>query len=181
MKVIDYIQDKKLSKYLVLGFSALFLILILQKLFLLVVLIGISLFISYLMGNYQIAKSIGIELVTFTTILAGFAFGPTAGIFVGLFLIITHLTIGHFAAGTYIIWIVPIYLAIGFLAGTLTGFTFTTMGFYMVIAINLFNLILTFLTFPQNLGNYLPYSITNIIFNLILFSQFGPIVSGLIK
>ena len=181
MNLMDYLQRRNLTKYLVLGFVVLFLILILQKLFLLVALVAMSLVISFFMGNYQMAKLIGIELVTFTTVLAGFAFGPTAGIFVGLFLIITHLTIGHFAAGTYIMWVVPAYLALGFLAGTLTGFDFATLGIYLAVGLNVFNLALTFLTFPQNLGNYLPYSITNVIFNLILFSQFGPIAASLVK
>lgn len=181
MNFLDYLQRRNLTKYLVLGFAVLFLVLILQKLFLLVALVAMSLVISFSMGNYQVAKSIGIELVTFTTVLAGFAFGPTAGILVGLFLIITHLTIGHFAAGIYIMWVVPAYLVLGFLAGVITGFDFATLGIYMVVGLNLFNLGLTFLTSPQNLGNYLPYSITNVIFNLILFSQFGSIAASLVK
>jgi len=181
MKLIDIVQNRNLTRYFVLGFSLLVMILILQKFFLLVVLIVMSLAISYFIGTFQMSKSIGIELVMFTTVLAGFAFGSTTGAVIGLILIITHLIIGHFAAGLYVLWTVPIYIALGVLAGTLTGFDFVTLGIYMTIATNALSIILTAITFPQNLGNYIPFSITNIIFNLILFSQFGPVAYSLVK
>ena len=180
MKLIDAIHNRDLTKYLILGFSILVLVLILQKFFLLVVLIGVSLVISYFTGTYQ-SKTIGIELVTFTTVLAGFAFGPTTGALIGLILITTHLTIGHFAFGPYIFWTIPFYVAVGILSGTLTGVEFTTLGIYTIIAINALSLILTAITFPQNLGLYIPFAVTNILFNVIIFSQFGPLIYSLVK
>jgi len=181
MKLIDILKNRNLTKYFILGLSLLIAILILKKFFLLAVLIGISLVISYFIGMFQMSKSIGIELVTFTTFLAGFAFGPTTGAAIGLILITIHLIIGHFAFGPYIFWTIPLYIMLGILAGTLTGFEFVTLGIYSMLAINIISMILTAITYYQNLVNYIPFSITNIIFNLMLFLQFGPAIYSLVK
>ena len=181
MKLIDVVKNRGLMKYLVLGFSILIMVLILQKFFLLALLIGISLAISYSIGTFQMAKSVGVELVTFTSVLAGFAFGPTAGAIVGFILIVTHLIVGHFAAGIYILWTIPFYVATGILGSMMTGIDFATLGIYITIGINATSIILTAITFPQNLGYYIPFSITNIIFNLVIFTQFGPPIYSLIK
>lgn len=181
MNIREFIKTRGLTKYLILGFAILVTALILQKFFLIFMLMILSLIISFFIGMFQMSKSIGIELVTFTTILAGFAFGPSWGIAIGLVLIILHFTLGHFAAGPYVLWVVPSYALIGFLAGTITGLDFVTMGVYMTIGLNAFNLFATITTYSQNLGNYLPFSITNILFNLILFNQIGPIIAVLVK
>lgn len=181
MKIIYVLQNKNLTKYFIFGFALLVGVLILQKFFLLVVLVGLSLVISYFIGTYQMSKSVGMELVTFTTVLAGFVFGPTTGAFIGLVLIISHLIIGHFAAGIYVVWVLPLYLAAGVLAGTVSGFDFVTLGLYTALAINGIGIVLTAIAYMQNLGSYIPFAITNVIFNLIVFSQFGPAVISLLK
>ncbi len=181
MKLRDLFESRNFKRYLILGFALMVMVLVLQKFFILAVLILTSLVISYFVGMFQMAKSIGVELATFTTILAGFVFGPSTGAVVGLFLVITHLTVGHFSAGIYVLWVVPIYVAAGILSGTLAGFSFVTLGIYLMLGINVINLALTAVTFPQNLGNFLPYAVTNVIFNYILFSQFGPAIYSLIR
>ena len=180
MDFIDFIKRRNLTRYVVMVLLGIALILILQKLFVLAVLMGASLALSFLVGTYQMSKSFGIELVVFTAILAGFAFGPTMGAIVGFILIVTHLVIGHFAAGAYILWVVPMYTALGFIAGTVSGFDFVTLGIFMTIGVNAISIFITAVTYVQNLGNYLPYSITNIIFNVILFTQLGPWISALL-
>ena len=176
----DFIKSQNLTRYAIIGVLLLLLLVIFQKFFVVIFLIAINIFISFYIGKYQV-KNIGIELVTFTTILTGVVFGPATGAMVGLALIISHLIIGHFAFGAYILWLIPSYIVLGFLSGAVTGFDFFALGIYLTLGMNAFNLILTALIFPQNLGNYLPYSITNIMFNFIMFSFFGPAIYGLVK
>lgn len=180
MNFIDFIKKRNLTKYFVMAFIGIALVLVLNRFFIIATLMATSLAISFLIGTYQASKSFGIELVTFTAILTGFAFDPTMGAVVGFILIVTHLIIGQFAAGFYVLWVIPLYTALGFLAGTLGGFDFVTLGVAMTLGINIISIFITAFIFMQNLANYLPYSITNIIFNLILFTQLGPAISSLI-
>ncbi len=160
----------------------LILVFILQKFFVIAMLAVGSIAISYFIGTYHMAKSIGLELVTFTAVLTGFVFGPTLGAVIALVLIILHFIIGQFAAGPYILWVIPAYVVIGFISGTMNGnISFDLLGIYLTLAINLFNFILTVITYPQNLGNYILFSVTNVLFNILLFSQLGLPLVALIK
>ena len=171
-----------MNRVFLIAISLLILAFVLQKFFIIAILAVGSVAISFFIGTFQMAKSIGIELVTFTAVLTGFVFGPVMGAIIALVLIILHLIIGQFSAGPYILWVIPAYVTMGFLSGTLTGdISFDLLGIYLTLAINLFNLILTVITFPQNLGNYLPFSVTNILFNFLLFSQLGLPLASLIK
>jgi len=137
--------------------------------FMIIVAIGLAFAILF----FPPLKHIGIELVTFTTILVGFVWGPESGMTVGFFLLILHLIIGRYALGTYLIWTIPEYIIIGFLAGTMKGFGFATLGMYLSVAIVVINSILSFIFTNPYFYKYLPYAVGNGMFNLVMFYYLG--------
>src|SRR3989344_1098397 len=118
-------------------------------------------------------KHIGIELVTFTTILVGFVWGPGTGMTVGLILLILHLLIGRYGMSTYLVWTIPEYIAIGFLAGTMKAVGFVNLGIYLSVAIVGINIVLTFIFNNAYFFKYLTYAIVNGMFNVSLFLYLG--------
>ncbi len=142
------------------------------------VLIAASLALSFFVGQFNI-RAIGIELVTFITVLSSLAYGPAAGAVLGLALMTVHIAIPHYS-GAYVAWVIPEYALAAFLAGALSGGA-ASIGITVALALNSFNLFMTFLTYKQNLGKYLPYAVTNVLFNALLFSQAGEFVLGLMK
>ena len=118
-------------------------------------------------------KHIGIELVTFTTILVGFVWGPSTGMTVGLILLILHLIIGRYGLSTYLVWTIPEYIAMGFLAGTMKSVGFVNLGIYLSVGIVAINVVLTFIFSNPYFFKYLPYAIGNALFNVLLFLYIG--------
>jgi len=140
--------------------------------FMMIVTIGLAFVILF----FQPIKHIGIELVTFTTILVGFVWGPGAGMTAGFVLLLLHLIIGRYAFTTYLVWTIPEYIIIGFLAGTIKGIGFVTIGIYISVALAVINSILTLLLNNQVFYKYLPYAVGNAIFNVSLFIYIGSTV-----
>ena len=136
-------------------------------------LIIVSLAISFLVGKSRIIRHIGIELVAFTTIITGVVYGGGISILIGLILIIFHLAMsGYF--GTYVIWVVPEYTLMGYVASLMTTMSITSVGLAIVIGISVLNMFFTFLVFRENVIRYLPWVMTNIIFNAVLFFFLAP-------
>ena len=121
-------------------------------------------------------KHIGIEFVTFTTILVGFVWGPGSGMTAGFILLILHLIIGRYALATYLVWTITEYIGIGFLSGTLQSLGFVNVGMYLSVGIVVVNSIISFIFTNQYFYKYLPYAIGNAIFNVGLFLYIGNIV-----
>ncbi|MFH0711326.1 MAG: hypothetical protein V1944_01995, partial [Candidatus Aenigmatarchaeota archaeon] len=125
--------------------------------FMMIATIGLAFVILF----FQPIKHMGIELVTFTTILVGFVWGPTAGMTVGFFLLILHLVIGRYAISTYLVWTIPEYVIIGFLAGTVKTVGFVNFGIIISITVAVLNSVLTFLLSNHYFFRYLPYAVGN--------------------
>jgi hypothetical protein len=137
--------------------------------FMIVVAIGVS----FVILLFPALKHIGIELVTFTTILVGFVWGPASGMTVGFVLLLLHLIIGRYAFSTYLVWTIPEYIAIGYLAWALQGLGFVTVGIYISVALAVINSILTFILSNNYFFKYLPYAVGNAMFNAVLFIYVG--------
>lgn len=150
----------------------------LTNILLIAFLIAASLFISFAVGKLRI-KSIGIELVTFITILSALVYGPATGAVIGLALIIFHLVIPQYA-GAYVIWVIPEYALVAFLAAALGG-GIASVGITITLILNAINVLLTFIVYREHLPRYLPYAVTNVAFNIILFTQVGEAVLGMVK
>ncbi len=136
-------------------------------------LIVATMLVSFIVGKMRI-RNIGIELVAFTAILTGFLYGTTAGIVVGLILIVFHLVMGGFL-GEYIIWTIPEYALMGYLASIMAlSQSITSIGMILVIGINIINIIITAAIYRGRVANHFPWVLTNILFNAALFIFLAP-------
>lgn len=132
--------------------------------------------LAFVVLFFQPLKHIGIELVTFTTILVGFVWGAGAGMTVGFFLLLLHLIIGRYSISTYLAWTIPEYIVMGFLAGSLQGFGFVNTGIYLTIGMFVINMVLTFIFSNAYFFRYIPYALGNVLFNVLLFFYIGSAV-----
>lgn len=155
----------------------LLLFLIQKKIFFLLTIIVVSVIVSLIIGFIPPMKIVGIEPVTFSTILIGSFFGSFVGAVFGFSLLVIHLIAARLHGGPYLVWIVPEHVLIGILSGFLAD---VKMLILMVIAINLVNNILTLTLYRENFGKYLIFSIGNMILNSILILKFFSLITGLI-
>ena len=134
-------------------------------------LIAATLCVSYLCSKSPIRK-LGLELVTFTTVLAGILHGFVAGALVGALLILAHNMINHRFA-TYLIFVVPFFGVMGGLASLFASSNILILGTGLTIFSHLAFVSWRTLTarFPVR---YLPYSALNIFFNFFLFKNIAP-------
>ena len=137
---------------------------------LLVAMILVSVFI-----NYFHLRMLGIELVTFATVILGIAYGPAIGAVVGLvFVLISLVFSGYF--GIYYLWVVPQYAIVGYLVSGWADQNIVSLGLNITIALQILNLVLTYLFDRYSFFSHIIYSVTNIIFNFIIFALFGQMV-----
>lgn len=136
----------------------------------------LTLVLSLVMMLVRPLKYLGIEFVTFTTVLFGFVYGPGSGMITGLVLVTLHLLIGQYRLGPYLLWVIPEYGLLGYLAGIMTNVGFLNFGIYSIIVINAMNILLTMIAESENIFRSLPYNLTNILFNILLFTQIGATV-----
>lgn len=176
--MLDFLYTANAKKLLVASFAVAIIILAATKLLFIAVLIGLSLLLSVAIGQWNI-RAIGLELVTFITILSSLTYGTLAGAIIGLVLIVFHIAIPHYS-GAYVIWVIPEYALAAILANILSG-NVASVGITVTLVLNAINILFTFIAYKPNLGKYLPYAFTNIIFNFVLFSQAGEFVLGLMK
>lgn len=150
---------------------ALLLLIIFKGVFLLVLLIGLSFSMSYVVNNLGLRK-IGIELVTFVAVVAGLKYGPWVSLLITFVLITYHLVMGGFL-DVYVFWVIPAYCLAAIISGFLPQADVVQLGIYASIAINANNTFFTAIRSPGYLFNYMIYVTTNIIFNVIVFTLFG--------
>ncbi len=115
---------------------------------------------------------IGLELITFITVLSGVAYGPKIGAFVGASAMISDYIfsgrLSYFSIVT-----VPTYALIGVVAGMLSGTGIVALGVGMVLFYNLFTSVLIFGFLGGDLDKCVRFGISALIFNLIIFSSFA--------
>lgn len=171
---------KKIDMRILIGIIAIVLAgLFFFKWFIIVFLFIAALIVSFVIGKSNM-RSIGIELVAFTTIITGFLYGATAGIIIGLVLIIFHLVISGFF-GIYILWTIPEYSFIGYLAAAMSTQPISSVGIILVLGINIFSTMISFALFRGNVIKHLPWVLTNIIFNVILFMFGAPLLVNFLR
>ena len=164
-------NKKKKKKYFTyIKIIAVFLLLfaLFKGIFLLVLLIGLSLAISFLVNNFPI-RNLGIELVTFIAVLTGWKYGPWPALVITFILITYHMVAGGFL-GSYVLWVIPAYCVAAIIAGFLPQIGITLLGIVITIGINLNNVAFTAITSPGYLPKYMIFVITNILFNVLLFT-----------
>ncbi len=166
----DYTNGKISKKFLVVGLIA-GATLFLTDYALVASLVMLSV-ITPLVLNHLNLKGLGIELVTLTTVIIGIKFGPGAGAVAGFLLMATHMISGQFT-GAYILWVIPSYAAVGFIAGTV-GIEITVLGIALTVAANVLFTALTMLVTPEGVKYFIPHAAGNILFNAVIFTQVAP-------
>ena len=162
------LKKKKYLKYIKIIAIILLLFVIFKGIFLLVLLIGLSLTVSFLVNNFPI-RNLGIELITFIAVLVGWKYGPLPALIITFILITYHMVAGGFL-GNYVLWVIPAYCVAALIAGFLPQVSIVTLGIAITIGINLNNVFFTAITSPSYLPRYMIFVITNILFNVLLFT-----------
>jgi hypothetical protein len=155
----------------------LLLFLLQRKFFFLFIATGLSIVLSVIIGFFPPLKVFGIELVTFSTILAGSFYGPVTGAIFGVCLLIIHLIAARYSGGPYIAWTIPSYILIGVLSGFLTD---VKMLVAMVVGVILLDNFLTLTFYRENFIKTILFSIGNLAFNILLIVNLFHLVTGLI-
>ncbi|MFB6147428.1 MAG: hypothetical protein ABEJ66_00950 [Candidatus Nanohaloarchaea archaeon] len=125
-------------------------------------------------------KRFGVELTTLSTVLIAVTYGPAVGAGMGLALVMLQVTAGQYT-GSYIIWVIPSYAVAGLAAGVLSGLDIFTLGFGLTVVMQAVFATLTSVTSSGKLQAYLPYAVTNIAFNLLMFSYVAPVLLPLMS
>lgn len=142
--------------------------------FVFILLIVAEIVLAFFVGILEL-KKIGIELVTFTTVLAGVIYSPIVGLVMGLFLVTIHFILTK-SLGPYILYCVPMMGVIGLLAGSglfagdvvMLGITLSL--FYNLVTGGLGTLIL------KDFFAEVLWSGTNFVLNYVLFLKVAPII-----
>ncbi len=131
----------------------------------------ISMFFFYAQMGY------GFELILLVTVISGIAYGSVAGMIVGGL----SITLGYILSrrlSIFSIVTVPSYMIIGFLAHYFSNYNIVTVGVLFAI---LYNMIVSLIIIPV-LGakpvKCLIFGITNVLFNVFMFSRFGDWLLG---
>ncbi len=166
-------KDKKKKLFLIVrGITILLLLLLIFKgIAFLVIIIALSIGLSFIINNFPI-RNIGLELVTFIAVLSGLKYGPWIALAITSILITYHLVAGGFL-DKYVLWVIPAYCITAIISGFLPYADVVQLGIYATFAININNIVFTALSNPVYLPKYLIYVITNIIFNILLFTLLG--------
>lgn len=141
------------------------------KLFAIVFFIAAVVAVSFLVNRFHI-RVIGIELVTFATVVSGVVYGPLVGAALGAVLVFISLVFSGFF-GVYYFWLVPEYAAAGYLAWLWRDQPIAVLGMNLLLMVQGLNIVLTYIFARQNIAKYAIYAVTEIVFNFILFSAFG--------
>ncbi|MFB6291856.1 MAG: hypothetical protein ABEI58_00515 [Candidatus Nanohaloarchaea archaeon] len=119
----------------------------------------------------------GIELTTFTVVMAGMVFGPVQGAIAGIVLVLLQFAVGQ-QMGIYVLWVVPSYGIAGAVAGIAGASTPVTTGIGITVGLHLAFTMFTSIFTPGALSRYLPYAVGNTLVNIFLFqAAAGPVLA----
>ena len=165
-------MDKKTKKQLTKIFRIIVIfalcLAIFKGIFVLVILILISLSMSFVVNNLNL-RQFGFELVTFVAVLSGMKFGPIPALIISFILITYHMLAGGFFA-PYLMWVLPAWSIAGLISGFFPAADISKLGLYITLGININSTFWTAITSPTYLPKFMIFVVTNIIFNFLLFS-----------
>lgn len=150
--------------------------------FIIMVLTALSLILAFFVGEFYI-RNVGIELVTFTTVLTGFLYGPMTGFMFGMLLLTMHSILARML-GPYIIYCIPMMGIVGLLSGyagvgNWFGSDFALIGILLSLIYNLVTGTLGTI-FGGNFLKELVWNGSNFIMNLILFARVAPMILAIL-
>ena len=150
--------------------------------FIIALLVVTSAVIAFFIGQFEL-KKFGIELVTFTTVLSGFLYGPLVGMVVGAFLITVHLILAK-SLGSCVLYCIPTMAVVGLLAGYAVaggwfGGDIVMVGIILSLVYNLITAGLGTIVLGD-FFNELLWSGTNFALNFVLFLKIAPAVLSIL-
>jgi len=147
-------------------------VILLKKFFFFLIIITLTSLVAFILRFLHPAKYLGIELVTLSTMLAGIVYGPVIGGIYGFIVLLTHLILGDYYIGAYLMWLIPEYTLLGILSGIFGVGIIGHLGVSFIIGLNLLNLVLTFVGENERFFKELPYAIGNSLINSVILIQF---------
>ncbi|MFC1648221.1 hypothetical protein ACFL1B_02060 [Nanoarchaeota archaeon] len=123
---------------------------------------------------------VGIELVTFNTVVAAIALGPIAGVICGLIFGMTYYGIIFSFNSTYQLINIPAYGLLGYLAASLPISSMVWLGVILSGMYALVTSIFILFFFGGRIEKCLIFIISNVMFNYWVFTHASPIVLNII-
>ncbi|MDD5182500.1 MAG: hypothetical protein PHC66_05045 [Candidatus Nanoarchaeia archaeon] len=159
---------------------AFFFLVFFREMFFIALLLGLSVVVSLLASKTK-TKLIGVELVTFSTVLVGYTHGPVWGCIAGVTLESINALIISRWMRTYNVWVIPSFGLAGIAAGLNFGLPFATIGIIIAIGLHVIYSVLSILLHGHLHPKYIFYAIFNIVINILLFTGFGAIALGFLS
>jgi hypothetical protein len=121
-------------------------------------------------------NQIGIEMVMFSTVLAGVIYGPVIGAVMGAVSMIIDYAFAT-RLSFFSIVTVPSYAAVGYIAGLIgPSAGITTLGITLTVGYVLFSNTIIVALMGGTLSKSITFALTDIAFNALMFSTAAPFV-----
>ena len=178
-RFIIRLQGKIYKRRYLLGVIILSLVLIIMFFGFFKMIFFLSLLLVLNIGSSFIAKHIprahtSIELIMFSTVLAGLAYGSRVGAFFGILsAILYYYAIGRFSY--YVTVFAPLYALVGIIAPFFSKIPILELGMTFTIGYLLISSVIVFVLFNARMYKMAQFAIINIPFNFIMFKYFAPI------
>lgn len=143
-------------------------------------LVGVFMFVvvaAALAANFYEFSGLGVELATFATVSTALMFEPA----VSAALAFVYIVIQMFAGGNtgiYIFWVIPSYVAAGFIISVLEPSSLVQAGSISAAVLQSIFVVFTAIFSRGYVGIFVRFVALNIIFNIVLFAAFGPLISS---
>ena len=123
-----------------------------------------------------------VELITFTTVIGSYVFGPVTGMIIGG-LSILGTYIFEKRISKYSLATVPLYIVLGYLTFFLKPYVgdIKILGIIISLTYNVIINIVLKILYHARYSKMASFSIINILFNVYLFSEFSQVLLKLVQ
>jgi hypothetical protein len=182
------IKDKKLlTRYILIFLLIIYSCLVFPeaKKFIIIILLIVINLVSAFAKRFLIKQGIsnilkGFEFVMFTTVITGYTYGIKIGMIMGgLCMVINYISENRFSM--YFIMTIPLYMLFGYIAARFNNIPIITLGIILTLVYNLMTVFIGMGLMGAKARGILIFSLTNILFNVYLFSILGEPVIKLIS
>lgn len=118
-------------------------------------------------------KMFGTEFFTLATVLTAVSFGGIVGGAIGMFLLLFHIAAVQLK-GPYLSWVIPSYFFAGLLVPLIHSSNIFVTGVITIIGLQTFYLLMTAVFTPRGVSKFLPYALSNVVFNIVIFKFLAP-------
>ncbi|KYK25263.1 hypothetical protein AYK26_02165 [Euryarchaeota archaeon SM23-78] len=172
-----YFEKKKIKWVLLVLLVSIGAFLVSKSFFFISLFLLISIFFYMLISRLRF--SVGLEFVTISTILIGAAYGPFAGILMGVVgrLIEAFSTRRLFSLPVTL----PLYALLGYFAGVYAGTNIVLFGIVLSVLYAIASGVLTFLLLGGRLRKVMTFLIIEVIINVLFFINIAPFMLNVMK